>query len=251
MNNTFFLAIQGSHSALDISLYNDSKLINNQTEDNFKASSKLIPIIKDLLNKNNLVLDDLSFIAIDQGPGAFTSLRVTIATVNGLAFAGKIPLIGIDGLESLSQQSSNNLDKNQSFDLLITLLNAYNNDVYFKINKISDNKLIDIQNDFEEKKYIKIDLLLNYLKENFTNKKIVFTGNGVNLHKDLILEKLQNSCNVSFLDITNSNSEQIAKMALDVWKKHLMLWKNDKDKINFKLQPLYLKSQNFTIQSKK
>ncbi|KKP23799.1 MAG: Peptidase M22 glycoprotease [candidate division TM6 bacterium GW2011_GWF2_28_16] len=233
MNNIFFLAIQGSYSVLEVALYKNFTCLTKIVQDNFKASSTLIPIIQDLLHKNNLDLSDLSFIAVDQGPGAFTSLRVTISTVNGLAFASKIPLIGIDGLEALAAQAANELKNTQDQDLLITLLNAYNNDVYYKINNIYPNN------------YTKINLLLTNIKENFLNKKIIFTGNGALLHKDLILKELKESSqDIFFLDIANANTEQIAKMAKNIWE-------NDKSKLSFKLEPLYLKSQNFAIQSKK
>lgn len=232
MNNIFFLAIQGSYSVLEVSLYNNLTCIETITQDNFKASSSLIPVIQNLLNKNNLNLSNLNFIAVDQGPGAFTSLRVTISTVNGLAFASKIPLIGIDGLQALSAQVTNELEKAHTQNILITLLNAYNNDVYYKINNIYPNN------------YTKIELLLSHIKENFANKKITFAGNGAILHKDLILKELKEAfIEIYFVDILNANTEQIAKMALNIWEQ-------DKTKLSFKLEPLYLKSQNFAITSK-
>ena len=102
-------------------------------ETNKKASSLLVPYIKQILEKNSLKISDLDFICADQGPGAFTSLRVTIATINGISFASKIPLIGIDGLDALNQETLSDvmLKKQGVPEILIVLLNAYNNEVYF------------------------------------------------------------------------------------------------------------------------
>ncbi|MBU4269478.1 tRNA (adenosine(37)-N6)-threonylcarbamoyltransferase complex dimerization subunit type 1 TsaB [Candidatus Dependentiae bacterium] len=233
MDNLFFLSIQGSYSLLDISLFNNSNIIKNIKEDNFKASSLLIPIIQNLLKENNLKLENLAFIATDQGPGAFTSLRVTISTVNGLSFASKIPLIGIDGLDAISTQALKQIQNLQKTDVIVALLNAYNDDVYYKIN--SDK----VEN---QKGYKKIDLLLSDLKNNFENQKIIFIGNAVNLHKDKILNIFDK--NSAFIDIQNASSQEIALIALDKFEK-------DKNCLSFKLTPLYLKSQNFAIRPTK
>ena len=54
-----------------------------------RASAQLLPLIDQLLVQHECELSDLDFIALDQGPGAFTSLRVVLTTINGIAFAQK------------------------------------------------------------------------------------------------------------------------------------------------------------------
>ena len=226
MNKPKFISLQGSYSRLELSLFIGSDCIDTIKEDNLRASSLLIPKINDLLQKNSLELKDLDFITVDQGPGAFTSLRVVITIVNALSFAKKIPLIGVDGLDALYYQV---VDKSD-YKNIVVILNAYNNDVYFAFKK----------NDVLEKGYKKIDLLIYELKELYKDDPVLFVGNAYNQHKDLISKEL----NDYFSSLEIASSEQIAKIALDRWNS------NNKD-LSYKLKPLYLKSQSFSTVSKK
>jgi tRNA threonylcarbamoyladenosine biosynthesis protein TsaB len=47
-------------------------------------------------------LDDVTLLAACLGPGAFTGLRVGIATIQGIAFAGGLPTVGVSALDALA-----------------------------------------------------------------------------------------------------------------------------------------------------
>jgi tRNA threonylcarbamoyladenosine biosynthesis protein TsaB len=49
-----------------------------------------------------MTMDQLTVLGVAIGPGSFTSLRVGLALVKGLALAGQIPLIGIPTLDILT-----------------------------------------------------------------------------------------------------------------------------------------------------
>ena len=105
MNPTRFISIQGSYKQLELSLFDNNTCLQTIKDKNLKASSLLIPYLEKILAKNRLNFFDIKFICTDQGPGAFTSLRVTVSTINGLAFANQIPAVGIDGLDALSLET--------------------------------------------------------------------------------------------------------------------------------------------------
>jgi len=58
--------------------------------------------ILDILRATNLQLDDVSLYAVASGPGAFTGLRIGIATIQGLAFAHERAVVGISALEAIA-----------------------------------------------------------------------------------------------------------------------------------------------------
>lgn len=64
---------------------------------------ELIPNILRLLEGQGVRIADLRAVAIAIGPGSFNGLRVGIATAKGLAFALRIPLIGIGTLELIAR----------------------------------------------------------------------------------------------------------------------------------------------------
>ena len=55
-----------------------------------------------VLAEASLSLNDVSALAVATGPGSFTGLRVGIATMQGLAVAIHVPLIGVSALDALA-----------------------------------------------------------------------------------------------------------------------------------------------------
>ncbi len=229
-----FLAVQGSYQSLSLALFKNAKIISSHDTDIFHASTQLVPAIDTMLANASLSLSDLDFIALDAGPGAFTSLRVTISTLNGMSFASGIDLVGVDGLDALALQAHETVNKSQ---LLVVLLNAYNNDVFYAIH--SQKKALTL---LEPKGYKKIDQLLLDLQKKHNGKQIVFAGNGALLHKEVI----QTACgdNAVILDSPLlSSAEYIGRLGYAQWQK--------KEGITKKVSPLYLKEHTFKPKYKK
>ena len=78
-------------------------------EDNSKGYShaeKLHVFIDEILKENDLKIDNLDAVAISKGPGSYTGLRIGVASAKGLCFALDIPLISIETLKILSENTS-------------------------------------------------------------------------------------------------------------------------------------------------
>ncbi len=54
------------------------------------------------LKQTNATVADLGLIAVTQGPGMFTPLRVGVVAAKTMAFANDIPIVGVDVLEALA-----------------------------------------------------------------------------------------------------------------------------------------------------
>ncbi len=57
-------------------------------------SQVVLPMIEELLKKENKTLKDITEIEVNPGPGSFTGLRVGASIANALGFALKVPVNG-------------------------------------------------------------------------------------------------------------------------------------------------------------
>ena len=73
-------------------------------EQNFSHAEKLHVFIEELLAENQLQFSDLSAIAVSQGPGSYTGLRIGVSSAKGFCYALNIPMIAIDTLQLLAKQ---------------------------------------------------------------------------------------------------------------------------------------------------
>ena len=99
------LSIETSIGVCSLALHEKGKLLALMElfQDNVHGS-KLVPCIKSLIEQSGFAMKDLDAIAVAQGPGSYTGLRIGVATAKGLAFALDLPLIGVDSLDALGRQ---------------------------------------------------------------------------------------------------------------------------------------------------
>lgn len=128
------LSIETSTVVCSVAIHNNGQLIDfiEISEPN-AHSSKLTVLIEELLNKNSIMVADLSAIAISQGPGSYTGLRIGASVAKGFCYACNIPLIAIDTLEALTLHAQKNLIEegiNISNSLFYPMIDARRMEVY-------------------------------------------------------------------------------------------------------------------------
>lgn len=64
-----------------------------------RHAETLAPAIDFLRRQTGIGLDELGVVAVDVGPGLFTGLRVGVATAKALAYALRVPMIGVPSLD--------------------------------------------------------------------------------------------------------------------------------------------------------
>lgn len=126
----FYIAIQHTFDTFEIALFADNICIEKVQEDKRHTSKLFIPLLENLLSRHAMPFAELSFCAVNCGPGPFSTLRSIIASVNGLHCATQIPLIGIDGLEATFLEF-----RDTKYENTVVLLNAFNNESYYLIAK--------------------------------------------------------------------------------------------------------------------
>jgi tRNA threonylcarbamoyladenosine biosynthesis protein TsaB len=97
------LNIDASTSVLYVSISKDGKMIAEKMDaEQRNHASNLQPFVAEVLASSKLQFAELNAIAVMNGPGSYTGLRVGLAAAKGYCFALDIPLIPISNLSAMA-----------------------------------------------------------------------------------------------------------------------------------------------------
>ena len=97
------LAVDTSTAQIGLALYDGAQVLAEFAwRSSRRHTEELAPAVSDLLTRCGSSMDDVRALGVALGPGSFTSLRVGLALVKGLAMARHIPLVGIPTLDILA-----------------------------------------------------------------------------------------------------------------------------------------------------
>lgn len=94
--------------------------------DKYTHAEKLHVFIEDVLNQAKIKFSDLDAVAISEGPGSYTGLRIGASSAKGMAYALKIPLIAVNTLQAMANSQLSG-EKNT---LLIPMIDARRMEVF-------------------------------------------------------------------------------------------------------------------------
>ncbi|MCC2546204.1 tRNA (adenosine(37)-N6)-threonylcarbamoyltransferase complex dimerization subunit type 1 TsaB [Hymenobacter sp. BT175] len=103
--STLILSLETSSPVCSVALHRDGKLLG-QSELRLEKShsTHLSVLVEQLLANTQHGLADLAAVAVSDGPGSYTGLRIGAAAAKGLCFALNIPLLAISTLQALAYQ---------------------------------------------------------------------------------------------------------------------------------------------------
>lgn len=97
------LAVDTSTRMIGLALYDGVQVLAEmswQTQDHHTV--ELAPALEGLFQRSGIRARELSALAVALGPGSFTSLRIGLAVVKGMALALHLPVVGIPTLDFLA-----------------------------------------------------------------------------------------------------------------------------------------------------
>jgi tRNA threonylcarbamoyl adenosine modification protein YeaZ len=119
-----FLLVAGDHTAVTLAVCEGTRILWSDTESARRTGSMLIPRIDSVLRAAGRSLKECAFIAASCGPAPFTTLRVVVATVNGLGYATGLPLVQVDRFSAGLFETTRPT---------IMLYNAFGGDLYYAV----------------------------------------------------------------------------------------------------------------------
>jgi len=97
----------------------------------------ILPWVKQLLAEAEIGFAAVDAIAFSRGPGSFTSLRIGIGVVQGLAWASECPVIPVSSLAATAQAATE-----QGITSALVALDARMNEVFTGLFRLNDNGIM-------------------------------------------------------------------------------------------------------------
>ncbi|MBR6596181.1 MAG: tRNA (adenosine(37)-N6)-threonylcarbamoyltransferase complex dimerization subunit type 1 TsaB [Oscillospiraceae bacterium] len=97
------LAFETSAKAASVALVENGKLLGESYQNTgLTHSQTLMVMAEDLLKQCGKTVGDITAVAVAQGPGSFTGVRIGVAAAKGFAWGREIPCYGISTLEAMA-----------------------------------------------------------------------------------------------------------------------------------------------------
>ncbi len=164
------LAVDTATKILTISLKSNNEFYEMIIDEGFQHSEKFIPNIEKILDRASIKVKDLDLLVCTRGPGSFTGLRISMATLKGINTALDIPLVSIPTLDVYA-------DKKQFSGIVLPIIDARKKSFYTAIYRDSNKETKDLDLTVEDL----LDLIIN-------EKNILLTGPDANI----LYEKVNN-----------------------------------------------------------
>lgn len=126
---SFILNIETATKNCSVSIAKNGETIlcKEIAEEGYSHAEKLHVFIEEVIAESGVSIQDLVAVAVSQGPGSYTGLRIGVSAAKGLCFALNIPLIAIDTLQTLASQAKVTDGK------IIPMLDARRMEVYSEV----------------------------------------------------------------------------------------------------------------------
>jgi len=149
---SYILNIETATKNCSVALAKEGKTIlcKEIAEEGYSHAERLHVFIEEIIKEVGITFQDLIAIAVSQGPGSYTGLRIGVSSAKGFCYALDIPLIAVDTLQVLASQAT------VSSGLIIPMLDARRMEVYSAVFTSNYNKIRAVQaeiiteNSFEE-----------------------------------------------------------------------------------------------------
>ncbi len=190
------LGVDSTATAASAAVFIDGKIVSLQfSNTGLTHSQTLLPMIDTALKNAFLKVDDLDFVAVSNGPGSFTGVRIGVSAVKGIAQPLDLPCVSVSTTEVIAKPLEN------TGCYAVAVMDARCNQVY--------TAQFDCENGFNRitpDEAITIDELGDKLKD--VKKTIVLIGDGTKVAFNKLKDVLPN--------ITVATASVVYQSAADV-----------------------------------
>ena len=98
------LAFETSAKAASVALLENGKLLGESYQNTgLTHSQTLMVMAEDMLKQCGKTVADVTAVAVAEGPGSFTGVRIGVAAAKGFAWGAELPCCGVSTLEAMAE----------------------------------------------------------------------------------------------------------------------------------------------------
>ncbi|MBN1650231.1 MAG: tRNA (adenosine(37)-N6)-threonylcarbamoyltransferase complex dimerization subunit type 1 TsaB [Bacteroidales bacterium] len=174
------LSIETTTRICSVALAQNGKLVSLREVNSKNSHAEILNgYITEVLEESHFSLSDLDAVAVSEGPGSYTGLRIGVSTAKGLCYSLDIPLINISTLYSLAAHTKTKLNEQllKNHNLIICpMIDARRMEAYTAHYRATLEEIRSV-----EAEIIDQDTYQELLKKH----KLVFSGDGAEKYREL------------------------------------------------------------------
>lgn len=200
------LAIDSSSLVATVGIIGEDAIIAEYTVNLKKTHSQtLLCMIDEIFKMTGIAKADIKAIAISDGPGSFTGLRIGASTAKGLAMALNIPIIAVSSINVMAY------NYNHCNKFVCPIMDARRNHVYTGLFLCEEDEMVTIV----EPCTISVEELVQIVKK--YNQKTIFIGDGVDTFKTYIDENLDTEHMYGLAHMNRTKASTLGSIALKMF----------------------------------
>jgi len=198
---SYILNIETATKNCSVALAKEGKTIlcKEIAEDGYSHAERLHVFIDEIISEAGIQMKDLVAVAVSQGPGSYTGLRIGVSASKGLCYALGIPLIAVDTMQSLASKVKTD------DGLIVPMIDARRMEVYSAV----------FSADLDKKREVLAEVITENSFEEL-NEKIYFVGDCNEKCKTVLTKD-----NFVFLDeFKYPSANEMSTLSFDKYKKN-------------------------------
>ena len=204
---TYILNLETATKNCSVSISQNGQtiLFKEMAEAGYSHAEKLHVFIEECLKESNITFKDLSAIAVSQGPGSYTGLRIGVSAAKGLCFALDLPLIAVDTLQVLASKLS------ITEGVIIPMIDARRMEVYSAIFNSKSEKIREVQAEIlNENSFEEISETIHFVGDCAEKAKTVLTKSNFIFHEEIIYPSANEMSELSYKKFQENKLEDVA-----------------------------------------
>lgn len=236
------LAIETTGALASVALIDETGQVSMETSDQkMNHLQHLMPMVDQILSKRGLEINDLTYIAVSEGPGSFTGIRIGVSSARALAQALGLETIGVPTLKSFLYHVP------EYKGVVCPIFDARRNQVYGGAYQWSDSNIKEVVagDAYDLSEFL--ELLGQAFQSDGSDQiavgqtgEVTFFGDGIIPYREQIeaWQRASSNNNIQVLfasdDIRLQKASSIARLALE-------LCRSGNQKSLYDLKPVYMR----------